>query len=143
MNKIYLKTKIPIEGNLNLKNLSLINNSNFDINEIKKIKVLYKSKQKTFNEIFEIKIIKNQKNFNEIFIEKSNSFFEYVGYKWKNDSLNIRSDVGSFLASKMESGNIILSGSAENFVGAEMKGGMLHIKKNVGKFLASSLPGKK
>lgn len=143
MNKIFLETKISIEGSLNLKNLSQINNPDFSRDEFKKIKVLYKNKQKNLNEIFKIKIIKSKKNFNEIFIEKTNSYFEYIGYKWTNDSIYINSDIGSYVAAKMESGKIIVSGSVENFAGAEMKGGYLQVKNNAGKFLASSLPGKK
>ena len=73
MNKIFLKTKIVIEGSLNLKNLSQVNNPKFNKNELKKIKVLYKNKQKKLSEIFEIKIEKNKQNFNEIFLEKTNS----------------------------------------------------------------------
>ena len=60
MNKIFLETKISIEGSLNLKNLSQINNPDFSIDEFKKIKVLYKNKQKNLNEIFKIKIIKTK-----------------------------------------------------------------------------------
>jgi len=143
MNKIFLETKIVIEGTLNLKNLSQVNNPDLSINELKKIKVLYKNKQKNLNEIFEIKVEKNKKNFNEIFLEKTNSNFDYIGYKWINDTLYINSDIGSYVATKMESGNIIVSGSVKNYAGAEMKGGFLLIKKNAGKFIASSLPGKK
>ena len=62
MNKIFLETKISIEGSLNLKNLSQINNPDFSIDEFKKIKVLYKNKQKNLNEIFKIKIIKSKKH---------------------------------------------------------------------------------
>ena len=39
MNKIFLETKISIEGSLNLKNLSQINKPDFSIDEFKKIKV--------------------------------------------------------------------------------------------------------
>lgn len=143
MNKIFLETKIVIEGSLNLKNLSQVNNPDFNINELKKIKVLYKNKQKNLCEIFKIKIEKNKQNFNEIFLQKTNSNFKYIGYKWNNDTLHVNSDIGSYVATKMESGNIVISGSVENYAGAEMRGGFLLIKKNAGKFLASSLPGKK
>ena len=143
MNKIFLETKIVIEGTLNLKNLSQVNNPDFNINELKKIKVLYKNKQKNLSEIFKIKIKKNKQNFNEIFLEKTNSNFIYIGYKWSNDTLHVNSDIGSYVATKMKSGNIIVSGSVEDYAGAEMIGGFLLIKKNAGKFLASSLPGKK
>ena len=53
----------------------------------------------------------------------------------------VNSDIGSYVATKMESGNIIVSGSVENYAGAEMKGDFIN-KKECGKFLASSLPGK-
>ena len=122
MNKIFLETKIAIEGSLNLKNLSQVNNPDFNINELKKITVLYKNKQKNLGEIFKIKIEK-KKNFNEVFLQKTNSNFKYIGYKWSNDTLNVNSDIGSYVATKMESGNIIVSGSVENFAGAEMRGG--------------------
>ena len=39
MSKIFLETKIAVEGSLNLKNLSHINKPDFNINELKKIKV--------------------------------------------------------------------------------------------------------
>ena len=71
MNKISLETKLVIEGSLNLKNLSQVNKPNFKIDELKKIKVLYKNKQKNLSEIFKIKIQKkNKQNFNEIFYTK-------------------------------------------------------------------------
>ena len=143
MNKIFLETKIVIEGSLNLKNLSQVNNPDFNVDNLKKIKVLYKNKQRNLSEIFKIKITKNKQNFNEIFLQKTNSYFEYIGYKWSKDTLYVKSDIGSYLAIKMSSGKIIVSGSVENYAGAEMKGGFLLIKKNAGKFIASSLPGKK
>ena len=143
MNKISLETKLVIEGSLNLKNLSQVNKPNFKIDELKKIKVLYKNKQRNLGDIFKIKIEKNKHNFNEIFLQKTNSNFEYVGYEWSKDTLYVKSDIGSYVASKMKSGNIIVSGSVENYAGSEMKGGLLLIKNNAGKFLASSLPGKK
>ena len=59
MSKIFLETKIAVEGSLNLKNLSHINKPDFNINELKKIKVLYKNKQKNLSEKFKIKIEKN------------------------------------------------------------------------------------
>ena len=34
MNKIFLETKIAIEGSLNLKNLSQVNNPEFNINDL-------------------------------------------------------------------------------------------------------------
>ena len=46
MNKIFLETKIVIEGSLNLKNLSQVNNPDFNINELKKIKVFFENKNK-------------------------------------------------------------------------------------------------
>ena len=49
MNKIFLETKIEIEGSLNLKNLSQVNNPDFAINELKKIKVLYKELLRIFH----------------------------------------------------------------------------------------------
>ena len=81
MNKIFLETKILIEGSLDLKNLSQVNKLDFDINELKKIKVLYKNKQKDLSEIFKIKIKKNKQDFNEIFLQKTNSNFKYIGYE--------------------------------------------------------------
>ena len=47
----------------------------------------------------------------------------------------MNSDIGSYVATKMESGNIIVSGSVENFAGAEMKGGFLLIKRMQENFL--------
>ena len=55
---------------MNLKNLSHINKPDFNINELKKIKVLYKNKQKNLSEIFKIKIEKNKQNLMRFFYKK-------------------------------------------------------------------------
>ena len=47
MNKIFLETKILIEGSLNLKNLSQVNNPDFNINELKKLRFYIKINRKT------------------------------------------------------------------------------------------------
>ena len=143
MKRIIIKPKIIIKKNLNLKNLNLINKKNMSLKEIKKIKILYDNKEKILSELFFITEKITRKSINEILIYKTNVFFDYLGYEWSNDYLEVNSDVGSYLGAKMKSGSIVVKGSCENYSGAEMSGGSIFIKKNAGKFVGASINGKR
>ena len=85
-------------------------------------------------------ILKNNLDYDEVFISGSNKFFNYIGYGWGKDHLRIDSDVGSFAAVKMRSGKLIINGSAEDFLGSSMLGGYA-CKKKCPKFLGSAFVG--
>lgn len=142
MRKIIIKPKIKISNSLNLKNLNLIN-KNLGLREIKNIKILYNNKEKKIKDLFTVteQTIKN--DVNEVLLLNSNFFYDFLGFEWSNDLLQIDSNVGSYLGAKMKSGKITVKGSCENYVGAEMSGGSIVIKKNAGKFVGSSISGKR
>ncbi len=140
MKKIILKPKIKFTSELNLKNLS---NINFEVKKIFGTKVLYNNKELNLSELFEVETNKNNKNQNELIISGLNENCDYLGWKWENGILKIRSNVGSFVGAKMTGGKIIVDGSCEHYVGSEMCGGEIIIKSNTLDFLGSSLPGSK
>ena len=140
MIKITLKPKFKIESEMNLKNLS---NHRFKRNLIYKTKILYNNQEFAIDKIFEIKIEKNEEIQNELVILDLNKNCDYLGWKWRDGVLRVKSNVGSFLGSEMVAGKILVDGSAEHFVGSQMCGGKIIIKSNVLDFAGSSLPGYK
>ena len=141
MKRIIIKPKIKIRNNLNLKNLNLIN-KNLALREINNIKILYKNKEKKLKDLFTVTQQNIKSDINEVLLLESNIFFEFLGYEWSNDLLQVDSNVGSYLGARMKSGKIIVNGSCQNYMGAEMSGGSIIIKKNAGKFAGSSISGK-
>ena len=97
MIKITLKPKFKIESEMNLKNLS---NHRFKRNLIYKTKILYNNKEFAIDKIFEIKIEKNEEIQNELVILDLNKNCDYLGWKWRDGVLRVKSNVGSFLAQK-------------------------------------------
>ena len=68
---------------------------------------------------------------NEILINGSNEYFDYLGYSWEKNILITDSNVGCFVGAKMKSGKLVLGGSAGDFLGAEMEGGLIEGKKRM------------
>lgn len=143
MYKISLKSKFKISANLNLSNISEINIIDISKKRIEDIDLLYQNKKVKIKQIFRVKIEKNNQLKNEILIEGSNEYFDYLGHLWKKNILKTDSTVGSFVGTKMISGEIIIGGSAGEFLGSEMEGGSIKVKKNAGDYLASALEGSK
>ena len=103
--------------------------------------MLYQNQKVKLKEIFNVRISKNSKDQNEILINGSNEYFDYLGYSWEKNILITDSNVGCFVGAKMKSGELVLGGSAGDFLGAEMEGGLIEGKKNAGDYLSSSLYG--
>ena len=141
MYKILLKTKFKITTNLNLNNISQVNKIEINKKNIEDIELLYQNQKVKLKEIFNVRISKNSKDQNEILINGSNEYFDYLGYSWEKNILITDSNVGCFVGAKMKSGELVLGGSAGDFLGAEMEGGLIEGKKNAGDYLASSLYG--
>ena len=141
MYKILLKTKFKITTNLNLSNISHVNKIEINKKNIEDIELLYQNQKVKLKEIFNVRISKNSKDQNEILINGSNEYFDYLGYSWEKNILITDSNVGCFVGAKMKSGELVLGGSAGDFLGAEMEGGLIEGKKNAGDYLASSLYG--
>ena len=138
MKKIILEAITDFKSEINLKNLSKIN---FKDKIISNTPVLYKNKQYKLQELFKIQVKKSEKN--ELIIFGTNRNCDYLGWKWKEGILKIKSDVGSFLGMQMINGNIVVEGSCEHYVGSEMTGGKIFIKSNANDFVGSPLPGSK
>ena len=138
MKRIVLKPRINFKSELNLKNLSKIN---FKEKIISKITVLYNSKEYKLQELFKIQVKTSDKN--ELTIFGTNKNCDYLGWKWKEGILRIKSDVGSFLGVRMIDGKIVVEGSCEHHVGSAMTGGEIFVKSNAHDFIGSPLPGSK
>ncbi len=137
MSLIELKTKINVNCDLDLKNLHRLNYPGLTLKEISKIELIYNSSKLQLSDVFKIKVIGESKERKKVVLKGSNNLFQNVGFKWKNDLLFIKGDVGSYLGHKMESGTLNLSGSAENFVACQMTGGKITVDGNVKDYLGS------
>ena len=142
MKKIILRAKIDICSELNLKSLSRID-FNKNVNFIKKLKVLFANKEIKLEEIFNVSINKLNKKEPELIIYGLNKFCNFVGWRWENGKIHVKSNVGSYLGANMQGGSILVEGSAENFVGSELENGEILIKSNVQDFVGAPQPGKK
>ena len=140
MIKIILKPKFKFKYEMNLKNLSKIN---FEKKMLLKTKILYANKEFMLNKLFHVTIQENKGVENELVIHGLNKNCDYLGWKWSNGLLRVKSDVGSFLGVNMSDGQILIDGSAENFVGSKMFGGKIIVHSNVRNFVGASLPGEK
>ena len=138
MKKIILKAKIDFKSELNLKNLS---NINFEEKIVPKTNILYNNKEFKLPELFKIQVQKSDKN--ELIIFGTNRNCDFLGWKWKQGTLRIKSDIGSFLGGQMINGKIIVEGSCEHHVGSGMTGGKIFIKSDAYDFVGSPLPGRK
>ena len=143
MKKIILKALIKIDGVLNLKNISLINEKKISTKNIGVITLIYKNKKIKLSKIFSIKIIKNQRPENEINLRGCNHFCDYLGYKWKNDCLTVESDLGSYVGEKMQGGEIKVKGSVEDFLGSGMTDGKIMVTANAKDYVGSVSLGEK
>ncbi len=143
MKKIILKSLKKIDGLLNLKNLSLMNEKKINTRNIGQILLIYKNKEIKLSEIFSIKIIENKKEENEINVKGCNSFCNYLGYKWKKDILTVESNLGSYVGKKMQGGEIRVKGSVEDFLGSGMLGGKIIIRGNAKDYVGSASFGEK
>ena len=101
--KIILKLKIDLKKNLDLSELSKLNNCNITIKKIKSLKFLYGTNLINIEKVFSIKLTKTKLEFNDFVIEGSSPFFNYLGFNWIHDNLVIHGDVGSYLGQSMKS----------------------------------------
>ena len=138
MIKLVLKAKKKINGILNLRNISMLNNINMNKKFIKDIPLTYKNKNIGLSEVFSINISKSKKKINEISIIGCNEFCNNLGYKWKNDLLKVNSNLGSHIGNEMTSGKIMIDGSVENYLGSGMKDGLIIVKGNANDFAGSA-----
>lgn len=137
MTLIELTTKIKVNCDLDLKNLHRLNYSRLSLKEISKIELIYNSSKLELSDIFNIRVIDGSKEQKKVVIKGSNNFFQNVGFRWNNDLLFIKGNVGSYLGHKMESGTLNLNGSAENFVACQMIGGKIIVDGSVKDYLGS------
>ena len=143
MSLLQLKTKIDISYDLDLKNLNEISFSKLNKKKISSISLEYNSKKIKLSEVFEIQILTEKKNNKKIVLIGSNKFFRNIGFKWKEHSLCIYGDAGSYLGHKMEGGSVEVKGSAENFVACKMTGGKIIINGTVKDYTGSADFGEK
>ncbi len=143
MSLLELKTKIDISYDLDLKNLNEINFSKLNKKKISDISLEYNFKKIKLSEVFNIQILTEKKNNKKIIIIGSNKFFRNIGFKWKENSLCIKGDAGSYLGHRMEGGLVEVKGSAENFVACKMTGGKIIIDETVGDYTGSADFGEK
>jgi len=143
MKKIIIKSRIRIDGELNLKNISSLDVNKPSLQKIKKIKLLYKNNEINLDKLFQVKITETNFHENEVVISGVNKFCNYLGYNWSSGVLRVKSNVGSFLGARMSNGEIIVDGSVENYLGSEMEGGNILIKSNALDFVGSPMPGGK
>ncbi len=135
--KIILKLKIELKRNLDLSELSKLNNCNITIKKIRSIKFLYGTNLINIEKVFSIRLIKNKLGFNDFVIQGSSPYLNYLGFNWMVDSLVVHGDVGSYLGQRMKSGKIFVNGNCRDFLGSEMTGGLIKIKKNVGNYVGA------
>ena len=141
MYKILLKTKFIITSNLNVSNISKINNIEITRKNLENIDLLYQNEEVKIKNIFDVKISKNSKSNIELLIHGSNKNFHYLGYLWQKNTLITDSDIGSYAGAKMKDGKLIIGGSVKDYLGSEMEGGLIEVMGNAGDFLASTLEG--
>tara|TARA_B100000989_G_C19530348_1_gene469321 strand:- start:2817 stop:3650 length:834 start_codon:yes stop_codon:yes gene_type:complete len=143
MKKIEFNPKIKIKKILDMRNFSILSNGDFKPNKILNLKIMYDGKEKRISDLFEVKIDSKFKNVKKtvFIINKTNHFFENVGYYWKENKLIVNGDVGSFLGAKMSGGIIELNGNCENFLGANMFDGEIKINGNAMDYVGSAIFG--
>ena len=142
MKTITLTTKSKINKQLDLRNLSIIENGN-NLNTIKNITILFDNRERRLHELFDIKIDEKKSSQFELILEGLNSNCNFLGWKWKHGILKVKSSVGIFLGAKMLDGKIIVYGSVDNNCGAGMSNGTIIVKSNAKDFVCSNLPGQR
>lgn len=142
MKTIRLKSKFKVNYQLDLRNLSKIENT-YNLKTIQNIKILLNNREKKLHEFFYIYINENKSSEFELILEGLNSNCNFVGWKWKNGVLRVKSNIGIFLGGKMLNGKIIVYGSVENNCGSGMYNGTIIIKSNAKNFVCSNLPGER
>ena len=143
MSLLELKTKMNISYDLDLKNLNQINFSKLNKKKLSSITLEYNFKKINLTEVFNIRILNEKNNIKKLILIGSNKFFKNIGFKWKENSLYVKGDAGSFLGCRMESGFVEVSGSAENFVACQMTGGKIIINGTVKDYVGSADFGEK
>ena len=85
MKTIRLKSKFKVNYQLDLRNLSKIENT-YNLKTIQNIKILLNNREKKLHEFFYIYINENKSSEFELILEGLNSNCNFVGWKWKNAS---------------------------------------------------------
>ena len=142
MKTITLKSKLKINYQLDLRNLSRIDNQS-NIKTVQNIKILFNNREKKLHELFKIEIKDNKSSEFELTLEGLNKNCNFVGWKWKNGILKVKSNIGIFLGAKMLAGKIIVYGSVENNCAAGMLDGTIIIQSDAKNFVCSNLPGER
>lgn len=122
---------------LDMSPLTPDNLQDLNLDEIKKIKLIYGKEKVKVDELFSVK--GNDKN--EIIINKSCKQLICVGKKMTMGSITIKGDVGDFLGQTMKNGSITIHGNAGSWAGNGMSGGRINIEGNVGDYTGAGLPG--
>ena len=141
--KIILKLKKKIDGYLDFKKFSKLNDEKLNYDNIYNTKLLYKNKLVGIKDLFLVRIYEKNIDSRVFILDGSSYYFNFLGFRWKNDKIKVLGDAGSYLGLEMESGEIELEGSCENFLGSEMTGGLIRVKKDVGDFLGAPTFGGK
>lgn len=143
MTLIRLIPKILIKYEIDLRNLSSINEKGFDLKNLNMLKIKLNNETVNLETVFKIQIKKSKDINMTLIVEGSNKWFNYIGYNWRDNDLVINGDAGLYLGGKIKSGYIRLNGSCGNFLGIEMTGGLIEIMENSGDFVGSASFGKK